>query len=258
MDILEALSGKRDFTVAETVIADYILEHLDVISGLSADSIARKTGYSIASVTRLCQKIGFSGYREFHTALLLHISAQGIHLDLTHRETVCNDTPTSAGLDLFSLVMAKAVENCRLWIPEQSLCEAAHLLSSARRVGLYGPNFLTMPGLCRAFTGMGIASFISECFYDEELNRYGLAEGDTALVMAWHPFPVMCNWLAGFRSRGVSVILITTEGINPEADVILQFPKAETDFYEAEMLYRQTAFMYLSACLSHLVRMELS
>lgn len=48
----------------EQIIAEYVLAHLDEISGLSAKKLAAITGTSLSSVVRFCQDCGFDGFAD--------------------------------------------------------------------------------------------------------------------------------------------------------------------------------------------------
>ena len=64
LDHLETLPGQQK------AIAEYLLEHLEEVPFLSVPALAKKVGVSEATVVRLAQRIGYSGFSEMKMALL--------------------------------------------------------------------------------------------------------------------------------------------------------------------------------------------
>ncbi|WP_232489957.1 MurR/RpiR family transcriptional regulator, partial [Pectobacterium parmentieri] len=52
-------------TRAEYRVLAFIAEHSSLIGKITVRELAQKTYVSTATIMRLCQKIGFSGYSEF-------------------------------------------------------------------------------------------------------------------------------------------------------------------------------------------------
>lgn len=66
--LTQLCSGVRLYH-AERQIADYILEHLEEAVGMTSAELARASGSSEATMTRLCKKLGFDSYRSFQFSL---------------------------------------------------------------------------------------------------------------------------------------------------------------------------------------------
>lgn len=66
--LTQLCSGVRLYH-AERRIADYILEHLEETVGMTSAELAKASGSSEATMTRLCKKLGFGSYRAFQLAL---------------------------------------------------------------------------------------------------------------------------------------------------------------------------------------------
>lgn len=65
MPLLDLLNRSEGLTERERDIARYLLEHPEQVEHLSARELGGATFTSAASVTRLCQKLGFKGYPDF-------------------------------------------------------------------------------------------------------------------------------------------------------------------------------------------------
>ncbi len=67
--LIERLRSRRGFSDSEEKVADYLLAHGSQISQLSISRLAELCYTSPATVTRLCRKLGTSGYTEFRILL---------------------------------------------------------------------------------------------------------------------------------------------------------------------------------------------
>lgn len=70
MLITEALKNKKYFSVIESSIADYILQQKEGLENQSTRYIASQLYTVPSTITRFCQKLGFSGFNEFKKAYL--------------------------------------------------------------------------------------------------------------------------------------------------------------------------------------------
>ena len=73
MNEIAAKIQKLSLTQKDRIIADYILEHLDMIGLQTSTTLAQDIGVSDTSVIRFIRKLGFKGYAdrsEEHTSEL--------------------------------------------------------------------------------------------------------------------------------------------------------------------------------------------
>ncbi|MBS5983912.1 MAG: MurR/RpiR family transcriptional regulator [Clostridium butyricum] len=75
MIILDQLKDKIKFTRLELEIIEYITENFKKILHMTADELGAVTYTSTSSIIRLCQKLGFKGYKEFKVQLAIEINS---------------------------------------------------------------------------------------------------------------------------------------------------------------------------------------
>ena len=68
--LLVQLKEEQNFTNHEKEVARYIRNHMDEILHMSASELAKASFTSKATVVRLSQKLGLSGYQEFKLKLV--------------------------------------------------------------------------------------------------------------------------------------------------------------------------------------------
>lgn len=69
MTLIERMHQEK-FTASKQQVVDYLLSHLDDLSSLSIDDLAKKSFTSHATVIRVCHQLNVQGYRELKIALL--------------------------------------------------------------------------------------------------------------------------------------------------------------------------------------------
>ena len=74
MKILQQLK-ENHYTESEQQVIDYLLDHLEDLTLLSINDLAKKSYTSNATIIRLCHKVGYQGYRQFKLALLQELEA---------------------------------------------------------------------------------------------------------------------------------------------------------------------------------------
>lgn len=79
MMIEDKLKARNGFSDVEKIVADYILDKREAIREESARHIAAQTYTSAASVTRLCQRLGYEGYHDFREAYLNELAYLSSH-----------------------------------------------------------------------------------------------------------------------------------------------------------------------------------
>lgn len=72
--LLVQLKEMKNFTNHEKDVANYILTHMDEIPDISAGELAEASLTSKATVVRLSQKLGLSGYQELKLKLIAEVN----------------------------------------------------------------------------------------------------------------------------------------------------------------------------------------
>ena len=248
MDIFAKLREKSGFTDTESKIADYVLEHRCQVSGMSAEVLAKATFSSKASIIRLCRKVGLSGYREFQ----ITVAAQ------EYRDALRDDTRDFAG------AIRAAADDCAHSVSEGSLRRAAGWIACARRVYVHAADLSTAVAVRRMLSGLGVASAVcrklsglgAACTVPGEIPP-GNLQGDVAVVLSHSGSAArgLRGDLYALRQRACRVILIAPACADPEADILIPIPEAAEG---ADMVYTQTAFLYMLSCMRRMVGEELS
>lgn len=170
--LLEKLQEQKNFTAHEKDVADYILGHLEQISELSTGELAKASFTSKATVVRLSQKLGLSGFQNLKISLTAEINQKKRIDQLLANEPV---TATSSYDDIVKtipMLYDKAVTNTRLSLDKNSMKRIERVLQRAECIDIYGTGISYILAQSAAFK---IGTLGLECSAYESVNAHYLA-----------------------------------------------------------------------------------
>jgi DNA-binding MurR/RpiR family transcriptional regulator len=248
------LQAKIGFSNTELKIAEYILEHCHQASNISANALARETFCSATSVIRMCRKIGFSGYREFQIALAARLSKQESQAKSAHEyDFVSHIANAETMIKALSEAMTNAVESCLKGISPESLLRSSVWMSQARRLYVYGVDYLSASAFCHTMSKKGIVCTVPALFHEKPYRDKKSLTGDVALFIAYSDCGLQ-EEMSLLRERGCRVISVSAENASPDADISICFPECNTGCPCAEAAYAQTAFLYITTCMNYMTK----
>lgn len=135
--LLVQLKEMKNFTNHEKDIANYILAHMEQIPDMSAGELAKSTLTSKATVVRLSQKLGLSGYHEFKLKLIAEVNQNERIGQILANEPI---TPHSSYTDIIHTLPGlydKAITNTRLTLNKSDMLRIDRLLREAECIDIY-------------------------------------------------------------------------------------------------------------------------
>lgn len=158
--LLIQLQEMKQFTRNEKDVARYILEHLEDIANMSAEELARASLTSKATVVRLAQKVGLSGYHEFRLKLIAEIN-QHIRIgQILASEPITSASTYSDIIHTVSGLHDKAITTTRLAFSEQDMCTIERYLHEVECIDIYGTgiSYAVAQAAAFKFATLGIES----------------------------------------------------------------------------------------------------
>jgi DNA-binding MurR/RpiR family transcriptional regulator len=119
--------------VQERKVADYVLSHPHEAVGRSITSLARASGVGNTTVSRLCRRLGMSGYRQFRIELA---QETGSPENLTYVELTPGETLADVAQRIFALNI-QALHDTQKVLDIGTLEQALAAILGARRVDIY-------------------------------------------------------------------------------------------------------------------------
>lgn len=137
MRLLKALHETERFSTTELPIVQYLLDHSRDIAHMTIRDLADATFTSPATVFRLCQKLGLSGYRAFKfkfTSEVNRVSLDQQHR--VHRPITSDDSPLEV-MQKIAALKIEAIEETKNEINLEQLIRVANCLIKSKQIDIY-------------------------------------------------------------------------------------------------------------------------
>lgn len=137
--LLDDLKNLDHPTSQERLIISYILKHPDEVPSMTSQSLADATLTSAATITRLCKKLGLSGFSEFREQLTVEysISAEGLLAQL-NKPLINNRVSSTDVMNLLPCYYSRVIYETSKHLVPADVARASELLGEATVVDLYG------------------------------------------------------------------------------------------------------------------------
>ena len=216
------------FSATEQRIADYIVRNADHLSGCTISAIAAACGTSKSMVVQLCKALGFKGYKELMSQLLVE---QALGRNQNQPEETYDDihpgyTPAQIAQVIIRQEILSLQDTMDLIDPD-ALAQAVALIKNADRILLcgVGESGLAAQDLDNKLSRIGLFSRFTADVHCQLLETSSLTENSVCVVFSFsgrtRDMIEICE-LA--REMGAKVITVTRLGqspVNELADVKL-------------------------------------
>lgn len=158
--LLEKLEQGMNFTNHEKDVARYILEHPDKAPGMSSAELAEASFTSKATVVRLCQKLGLTGYQEFRLKLVEEIGQKNRLARMLAGEPIHDKSTYTDIINTLPGLYDKAVTNTRLALDKNSINRIHNVLRRAECIDIYGTgiSYILAQAATFKFATLGVES----------------------------------------------------------------------------------------------------
>lgn len=203
---------------AERRVADRVLEDPDQVLASSIGDLAREGGVAVSTVTRLCSKLGYSGFPAMKIALAVEIFNPEYEAPEPVREA---DGAGAVAGKVLRFGAQGLIDTAELLDPRE-LARAAEAISGARRVELYGSGHMTGSVARMAYSRLLVASVPCSLLLDPDLHDASaalLGEGDVAIGFSKSgKRRPLVDVLSTARASGAETVAITATPGSPLAE----------------------------------------
>jgi len=230
----------RAMRATEQRVADYIRAHPEEVTQLSVSKLAEAARASDATVVRLCQRLGYRGYRELKIALAREL---GNPLALIHESIHQGDGARAVIGKVFASHM-QTLEMTRRILDPSAVGRAADALARAGRVEIFalGTSLPIAQDLHGKVLRIGIRSAVTADAHFMGVVAMQLGPGDVAIGISHSGATKdVVEALQAARGAGATTICITNFGRSPitrVADIHLFTASQETKFRTEPLVSR--------------------
>ncbi|MHC5248864.1 MurR/RpiR family transcriptional regulator [Enterococcus sp. LJL90] len=136
--VIEQLQKRKNFTLSEKQIAEYLLLHLEELGNLTIDELAKATFTSKATIIRFCKKLKLKGFIDLQKEIAKELVA-GKHLaNIIDDEPVNQETTSEEVMGLVPAIYENALTNARLSLNKNQLKRIINRFKHIGKLDIYG------------------------------------------------------------------------------------------------------------------------
>ena len=233
MKILQQLK-ENHYTESEQQVIDYLLDHLEDLTLLSINDLAKKSYTSNATIIRLCHKVGYQGYRHRQQ-----------HRYLLRGQAMAEQIIQN----MFSLYQ-ESIQQVYHHLSIETLNKIATLMVQKKRVFIYGygDSQITAANFINKLAKLNLFPVLATQYGEEIYISKQLQPGDFALFISYSGENTsLLECMKILNQKGIQTALVTANLQSPLV-VYSQYQIMIPDYEKQNKIatfYSQLAFMYI-------------
>ena len=220
--LLKLRETQNSMSATERAVSDYLLTHQGEAMGLSIHQLAEKTFASPSTIIRMCQRIGFAGYKEFRQAVTCEVAVRRFsQAGQSPREISPSDTME----DIVEKVTHKnilSLEDSKNLLDAETLNACVELLQNARTVLLFGQgaSLYAARDAYLKFLRLNKPCVINDDWPSQLLQAKNSSPQDVAIVVSFSGETAeVIQSMRALRENGTPIIAITRCAPSPVAEL---------------------------------------
>ncbi|KIC86446.1 MurR/RpiR family transcriptional regulator [Pantoea agglomerans] len=173
--LLHLRQGLPGFSPALQKLGDFILTEPQKVLYLTITELAKETGTSEASVTRLCRHLGCKGYTEFKMALAMDV-----------QQSQPDGPDDGDSIDMLVEESVQALRDTGKFINREVMQQAGRALHEARTIQIYGVAASAITGdyLHYRLLRLGKSALLFNDMHRAAMNASTVKEGDLVIAIS--------------------------------------------------------------------------
>ena len=251
MNILISLRDGKNFSEVEETLKDYILKNKEIIPNISIHELANRTYTSPATIVRLSQKLGLSGFSEFKNCLIKDLASLKIYgLDVNDETNILrNDNPQSI-INKLTRITIHSIEETQMFIDEKKIMEIAQKISKAAIIDIFGIGSSNVVAYDAAIKFSRIGKNI--IYYQNEASQIIQAKNadpnHIGIIISFSgESPQILELATALKENDVEFITITKNAINSlqKMSKYNLYVSSKESLYRSSAVTSRTATLYL-------------
>lgn len=238
-------------TKSEEEVLQYLNEHTEELSSVTIKEVAEATFTSNATIIRLCQKLGYQGFRDYKIAALKKTEARKyVKQSVDFTVPISKDENTADVILNMSNLYKESIDIVNASLKPSDIQKAVEMIYHAKRLFVYGvgDTGITCSAFIHKLIKLNYYAILATDKYDETYYSQGTNENDAALLVSYSGKIEMIEKCVPILKKNLCRII--TISANPDtimakyADVFIQIPDKENDD-KISTFYSQLAFSYI-------------
>lgn len=219
--LLRLRESRDSMSATERAVSDYLLSHQGEAMELSIHQLAEKTFASPSTVIRMCQRIGFAGYKEFRQTVTCEVAVRRMNQGQERREITRFDSLDDI-VDKVTYKNIMSLQDTRDLIDTDTLRICVELLGGARAVLLFGlgASLCAARELNRKLLRLNKPCVINNDWHTQLLQARNATEQDLAIVVSYSGRSAeMIRCMKALRENRTPIVAITRRDASPVAEL---------------------------------------
>ena len=183
---LNELKQMNKLTSTEQGIVNYILTNPEELEKISSRQLAELTYTSPATVVRICQKLGFSGYSEFKIKYLQEVNQTPRMDQINRTNPITSEDSLHRIVNKVAALEITAIEQTKKGIDLDQLNRVSELLNQATCIDFYAfdNNLHLAKNACSHFLYAGKQAVIHDSSNAQFMQAFASVEGHVAIIIS--------------------------------------------------------------------------
>lgn len=183
---LNELKRMNKLTSTEQGIVNYILTYPEELEKISSRQLAELTYTSPATVVRICQKLGFSGYSEFKIKYLQEVYQTPRMDQINRTNPITSEDSLHRIVNKVAALEITAIEQTKKGIDLDQLNRVSELLNQATCIDFYAfdNNLHLAKNACSHFLYAGKQAVIHDSSNAQFMQAFASVEGHVAIIIS--------------------------------------------------------------------------
>lgn len=183
---LNELKRMNKLTSTEQGIVNYILTNPEELEKISSRQLAELTYTSPATVVRICQKLGFSGYSEFKIKYLQEVNQTPRMDQINRTNPITSEDSLHRIVNKVAALEITAIEQTKKGIDLDQLNRVSELLNQATCIDFYAfdNNLHLAKNACSHFLYAGKQAVIHDSSNAQFMQAFASVEGQVAIIIS--------------------------------------------------------------------------
>lgn len=251
MNILTRISELKDLTSNEQILVDYLLAESEKVVKLRSNELATELFISVATIYRLINKLGLSGFADLKIQLISSLREKNENKSINYDYPIIEtDTPFEVTQNLKG-IYTNTVNEIINYFDQQVCIEIVERLKQAKIIDLYASsaNIYFAENFMFQMQEIGVLVNVPLVGYAQELSAANSDQSHVAIVVSYGGRGKTTRDVVRIlHENKIDIILITSLQDNPltqYAQYKLYFASAENHYHKISSFSTRLSLLYL-------------
>ena len=220
--LIKLRETQNSMSATERAVSNYLLTHQGEAMGLSIHQLAEKTFASPSTIIRMCQRIGFAGYKEFRQAVTCEVAVRRFSQNEQRPREISSSDSMEDIIEKITEKNIVSLEDTRNLLDPKSLEQCVEIICRSRNVLLFGlgASLLAARDLYLKFLRLNKACVINEDWHAQLLTARNATGEDVGLVFSYSgETEEVLTCMQALKENRTPIIAITRFSASPVAEL---------------------------------------